>query len=100
MTAVADGGLGDWGVHGDFQPGECGADPLAALWRPGEAGLFVHAESESEDSAGGALSGIRRLLRHPKRESHSFESMSNFVQVMLSLDERGTTAANRIGSRG
>ncbi len=31
-----------------------------------------------------------------RRESHSFESMSNFVQVMLSLDERGTS--ERIGS--
>ncbi len=31
-----------------------------------------------------------------RRESHSFESMSNFVQVMLSLDERGTN--ERIGS--
>lgn len=31
-----------------------------------------------------------------RRESHSFESMSNFVQVMLNLDERGTI--QQIGS--
>ena len=31
-----------------------------------------------------------------RRESRSFESMSNFVQVMLNLDERGTL--RQIGS--